>query len=317
MSVQPRNPSVEFFRILLMFGICLLHSAKDGLMPSAALANLFMPCVTGFVFITGWYGVEFSIARVCKLFGVVLGCIPAMFVFDMVAGTEISVIRILQDLRSCWFLWDYLVLMCFAPILNVALSSPQAVRILLPVLVVALGWSYGTGLPVVGPWLPKPSGFGNFTFLMMIGVYLAGALWRRRGWMTNAPNAILFGVCSASGVFAAIGFGKYSSPVSIVFIGAAFLLIVRQQLPCWVARISFFLAPSMFSVYVSHTNVGGFSLLRSIELHLLDRHVAPFAVYFCTAVTIFIACVLMDLFFRRMVILGGLRLARGFIERFR
>ena len=67
-----RDGNVELFRVLLTFGIVWLHSIGFG-MPGKEewLRSMLLPCVVGFVFISGWYGVRFSFKKIVRLYGVV------------------------------------------------------------------------------------------------------------------------------------------------------------------------------------------------------------------------------------------------------
>ena len=63
-----RNPAIELFRVLLMFGICLLHvqTAAGG----GRLTSVLVSCVPGFVMISGWFGIHFSWRKIFMLYGV-------------------------------------------------------------------------------------------------------------------------------------------------------------------------------------------------------------------------------------------------------
>lgn len=54
-----RNASLELFRLVMMFGICLLHAQNSGY-ANRYMTNFLAPCTIGFVFISGWFGVRFS-----------------------------------------------------------------------------------------------------------------------------------------------------------------------------------------------------------------------------------------------------------------
>ena len=65
-----RNASIEFYRVMLMFGICFLHAVGFGGHGEPWVCNVFASCVVGFVFISGWFGVRFSWGKIAKLYGV-------------------------------------------------------------------------------------------------------------------------------------------------------------------------------------------------------------------------------------------------------
>ena len=53
----------DLFRIVMMFGICLIHTCGQGEYRSAILHNLTTPCVVGFAMLSGYFGLQFSLFR--------------------------------------------------------------------------------------------------------------------------------------------------------------------------------------------------------------------------------------------------------------
>ena len=72
-AAHKREESIEAFRVLLMLGICLLHvcGTQCG-HPTQWLANMLYWCVPGFVFISGWFGMRFSLKKIIRLYGLAL-----------------------------------------------------------------------------------------------------------------------------------------------------------------------------------------------------------------------------------------------------
>lgn len=119
-----RNSSVDLYRCLLMFGICLLHSMTQGGHNVPWVANTLYWCVTGFVFISGWYGIRFSFRKVLKLYSISLYCAVMFVILELlVTGEDIGTLS--NILRKVWIIaighWyvnAYVILMCFAPMVN-------------------------------------------------------------------------------------------------------------------------------------------------------------------------------------------------------
>lgn len=87
-----RNPAIEAYRCLLMFGICILHSCHI-FYPNSAYwpKSVLCTCVVGFVFISGWFGVRFSVSKVMKLCGVYAYCLGIVFCWGRLwEGASIS-----------------------------------------------------------------------------------------------------------------------------------------------------------------------------------------------------------------------------------
>ena len=75
-----RDASIELFRCLCMFGVCLLHALDQGgyADPHRGLDNLMTPSVVGFLFISGWFGVKLKLRSLAKLIGIGLYCAAAV-----------------------------------------------------------------------------------------------------------------------------------------------------------------------------------------------------------------------------------------------
>ena len=70
-----RDISIEVFRVLLMFGVCLCHTifvgAKNHVFGLQEwLYGLASGAVDGFVFISGWYGIRLKWRRVLSLYAI-------------------------------------------------------------------------------------------------------------------------------------------------------------------------------------------------------------------------------------------------------
>ena len=81
-----RDCSIDAYRVCLMFGICLLHSITQAGHNVAWAANMLSWCVPGFMFISGWFGIKFSIGKVFKLYGISLYCAVMFVAFDGVVS---------------------------------------------------------------------------------------------------------------------------------------------------------------------------------------------------------------------------------------
>lgn len=65
-----RDARIELYRICLMIGIVFLHV---GYMTTGSFSwqnNIFRWCVDGFVLISGYFGVRFSLKKVVRLYAV-------------------------------------------------------------------------------------------------------------------------------------------------------------------------------------------------------------------------------------------------------
>lgn len=106
-----------------MFGLVLLHVIDQGGARVGAyyIWSLLRPCLVGFVFISGYYGIKFSYAKVIRFILVAIWCALVSSLIAMVMTGDFG--SIFASLKGYWFVWSYLVLMCLAPLINRALES--------------------------------------------------------------------------------------------------------------------------------------------------------------------------------------------------
>ena len=79
-----RNSSIDIYRCLLMLGICMLHAMAQAGHNVPWVANLLSWCVTGFAFISGWFGIRFSAGKLIKLYGISAYCAAAYVGLDVI-----------------------------------------------------------------------------------------------------------------------------------------------------------------------------------------------------------------------------------------
>ena len=186
---QQRNANLEIYRCLLMLGICLLHCISQGGHNVPLANNCFSWCVTGFAFLSGWFGIRFSCKKVVKLYAVSFYCAAIVFAFNFSLRMSGGAREVWNVATGQWYLNAYAVLMCFAPILNegcrslsekFAADRMAAIKLAMPLVLCAFGWSFATTLPVVREYIPKPVGLESYSFLTLIGAYCVARIWRER-----------------------------------------------------------------------------------------------------------------------------------------
>ncbi|MEG2062290.1 MAG: acyltransferase family protein [Kiritimatiellia bacterium] len=297
-----RNSSIELYRVCLMFGICLLHCAYHGGYRQELVVDLLRFCVDGFVFISGYYGLRFAPSKVIRLMGIAAVAITIAWVGGVILGiTEtLSVKRLIKSLISDnWFLYAYLALMLLAPVVDAALNATPTRKlpmILVPFLGLTFVWSYGLTLPIIGSCLPRISGLGSYTFVMMLGVYTVARLCHRFDlgqWLTRRRICCIVPVLL---LIVGMGFGEYDSPFAVSLAMVMFILFSRIQLSRRMGQFVLLLAPSMFAVYLLHDNDTGRFLIREIMKWGVEGYgLSPYLAYPLCAVPIFVGCVLLDI----------------------
>lgn len=285
-----RNAAIELYRCLLMFGIVLMHCVSQGPIVLLLPYRLLMACVTGFVFISGYYGIKCTTSKILHLLITTLVC-SAIGVFACgILGLESDMSIWRYFISGNWFVWAYLVLMVIAPIIDRAVESSGGHCWAIPFLVVVFVWNFLSGMPDIGRLLPKPVGFGSHTFFMMMGVYLAARLFRIYGVEDRIRGLRLSVLLLLGGFLCAVGFSHYDSPISFVFVASLFCLFKRLRLPPFVSNLVLLVAPSMLSVYLLHWSPLGVHILRSME-----SKGGGYGVALLTAVTLFALAILLDI----------------------
>jgi hypothetical protein len=134
-----RDSNVELLRFLLMVGICLLHLLGHGYGLSYFPENnkatlfqlllfcLFFPCVPGFIFISGFYGVRFS-KKIFLIFAqafVIFHVFNILQLLEVLPGTGWSIYQHYDPITThiWWFLTEYICLVFVSPIINAGIES--------------------------------------------------------------------------------------------------------------------------------------------------------------------------------------------------
>lgn len=298
-----REVAGEIFRVALMFGICLIH-VMQGLGAEAFvehpargwLLNLILPCVNGFAFITGYYGIHFRPSKVVRLYAQAFFCGAVAVLIGSLgnfsSGTLLTVVK------QSWFLNAYCLLLLVAPVVNVALDRLpryQLAGVLAPFFVLTFGWSFLTEMPFVQDLLPTTPGLGSLTGLSLLAVYVVARLCRRFdvGRLFTWRRAI-FALIPLF-VAAAIGMSNYSSPVSTAIACICFYGFTRVRWPLWVGRVAIVSGPSIFAVYLLHANGIGVEGILLAHQWLASMGCPADVAYWGLAVTLFVGCLILDI----------------------
>lgn len=300
-----RESFIDTYRAVLMFGICLLHSITQCGHNTAWAANMLAWCVPGFMFISGWFGIRFSIGKVLKLYGISFYCSIMYVAFDVVVSSKVAdyncVIQAYNIAIGQWFLNAYVIVMCLTPMVNLAVER-MTIKEMCPLLVCVFGWSFATTLPVVNRCVPKSVGLTAYSFLTLLGVYIVARFTRRIYDGESGPfyklikkKKVVFLVVGICLIITAIGLGDYNSPFAIAVAGGIFFILKDCGIPVWLGRVCTWLGPSMFTVYLLHSHRHAFGYLTIVHDSLLRKGFSLVAAYLMTALIVFFLCVVADL----------------------
>ena len=289
-----QNGGVESLRLLLMFGITFLHQLGEFGVGGTFLGRACNVCVVGFVFISGWYGIKFSVVKLVRLYGLGLFAAILTAIVLKFPGGEGVIACASKFLGYFWFLHAYAVLMCLSPILNLAFSDDVSEaarrRILVPVLVLVFGYCFLAALPVLRDWMPQFAGNSVHGFLTLVGIYVT-AKWGRVLAVDRVSAKWCAGIALLCLVPCGLGFGKYNSPFALVLAGALFLLLYKLNMSERVGETFAFLGRSMFSVYLLQIGFVGLLLPSKIKMLGFFGYTGAFV----SASSVFLACLGVDL----------------------
>lgn len=311
--VQKRDSSAELYRIALTFGICFLHTITNGGYNTPWFSNIFLSCVNGFAFITGYYGVLFKPSKVVRLFatsifiGLIVygaGCWTGLYSLPTLSVETGKLLR--SILLESWFITAYAILLLVAPMIDGILKwVPRRVLpvVLLPFFLLTFGWSFGLSFPVICGAFPHVPGVGDYTGLSLIATYTCARLIKEFKIEPYFTRKRLLMACILLWGITALGLGGYASPFAIALAATTFYLFKELSLPVWAEKMVHLLSPSTLAIFLLHTSLVGFTFIKYAEKILVEHHVPLLFVYLLTALTIFTACLLIDIPRRLLLLL--------------
>lgn len=302
-----RNKGIELLRVLLMLGICGIHVAAFMGGAWKYLGKTLWPCVVAFVFISGYYGVKFSVKKVVRLCGMGLWCAIVAagltFAFLRGGGTWYEFYRTaFSNYKSFWFLHAYVFMMFFAPIIDAAFTKETALKLGLPILFLVFGWSFAYSFNAARQFVVGMPGFGAQSGLTLVGIYVFARMFRLLEWERCLSSKKAIAILVLALPLTAIRFGIYDSPIALLVAMALFVLASRARIENEsVCAVVAFVTPSLFSIYLLHVNSFGWSVLPQWIKEFMQVRTPSFVVFVGMVFGVFIAGLMIDLI-RRMVI---------------
>lgn len=281
--MKQRKSNLELLRILSMCGIVIMHyfgmggAVQEGGFPHFSwflthfLNSFAIPLVNCFVLISGYFLVHrtvFSLRKPVEL--LIITAFYGLIAYVISLCTDWSVLSaggVLQALfpflaGKRWFVETYIILILFAPFLNVLLLQLKRAhyRLLLSIQLGLFCLWYSLGLSA--PVLDDGYGFLNFITLYLLGGYvrLYGADF---DCFSRRLCAIVYGVCA----LATFVLSYFINPFGYAFVtnilgsAALFLCFLKWELGArpGINRIS----AAAFDVYFVHSDLNTSHLLFS------------------------------------------------------
>lgn len=286
----------------MVMGICFIHAIGKCGENTHWLLPILMPCINGFAFVSGWYGIRFSLGKFFKLILISIFSGLCVLVFAMYFGwmrldTNLeTVILIRQILLGNWYLCAYFLLMLISPGLNMLVEMAARDYKVLHALGIPFGaivlWNWSSMWPYLNRIIPMTPGLGSFTVTSLAITYVVARYLRVKAvqFRTKMLGLVAAGafLAVATGVWA----GCYSSPFAIALAGSTFLCIERIQINVPGRRWIMLLAPSCFPVILIHSNQFGLRFMRVLESALPEMLGARVVL---VAMSVFMISVLLDI----------------------
>jgi len=305
-EAKTRNSGIELLRVILMFGICMCHSVGAGGHIWAPLRNVCMMCTVGFIFITGWYGIHFSLKRIGKLLGIAIFALAVVCIEDLCLNgklTESPAKRLIQ----WWFLNAYIALVVLSPILNsivacLTAEDKKLCREAFASVALISGAVYAIAWPMHCHWVPQvrffltigsPCQFGTICAIYLIARMMNVCRFFDR---MHAIVPVVCVACSCGLAMYSHKFSYYNSPIDLVFAASLFCIFHKFKAGYYkLNQLVATIAPSMFFVYLYHSHGNpGFEILRLFQTLLVDNGMPVFLGWITTALAIFAIGVALD-----------------------
>lgn len=298
-----RNCNIELFRCICMFGVVCIHAFTWTEHVSYRLWALSFPSLIGFIMISAWFGIHFRFRKLVRLIGTVVFCSAITLFFDNGGGGWNGY---LLRIRSYWYVWAYVFVMLFAPVVDGfvenCMKRKDLVCAFISLGILLWGWSFIAMLKV-SPYIPTSAGFNDCSGVILLCVYTFTRLMRRLGWTELIGRNVLplFVMLVISGGIVSCGFRHTNSIFAFVYALAMFLLVIRIPLKGLFEKMCVFLGPSMFSVYLFHVPLSGF--FPSWESTIHSYTLFPHAIcQLGVAIMVFFVSVVLDMPRRLLVV---------------
>lgn len=307
MANKTRDPVIELYRILLMFGICWLHCICQGMWRGMWPRWVLSACVPGFVFISGYFGVRFSVSKTIRLYSVP---IYASLLAPFLGGAFLhgcywkEVIRVWHADGGFWFVHAYVILTIVAPLINKFfenVATCQGVRelfqVLLPIILLVFGWGAALNYNHLRPYVPTSAGLTEASFLTFLAVYSIGRIFGVFELDKRIPVrfAVLCGLLIITLITIVGGpLSAGNNLVTVLLPICVFVVIRPLKLPDMLVRIVLSISPFMFAVYCisgtvyfPFTEPIFFSVIEAIKMWMAFYGASPWVAALIAAVVSF------------------------------
>ena len=249
-----RDCHIEAYRCLCMLGIVGIHAFTWCHNLTRVGWLLCCPALVGFVMISGWFGIHFKWIKILRILGTVGYCVV---VSEILRG-GIGIDAVVRQFKGYWYVWAYIFVMMFAPIVDEFVQKCANRRTLitafLTMATLLWGWAFLSAVPPTMKYLPSVAGFGSGSGVVLLCVYILIRIIKELGWINlldrNLWRPII--LLSITAMFVVAGFRHTSSVFAFGYALSILLIVKRIPINERICRIICWLGPSTFSVYLLH-----------------------------------------------------------------
>ena len=290
---QIRNTNIEVLRFMLMAFICFWHvithgygfkyigkpffTPIDNMGGATFFLTLFCPAVYCFMFISGWYGINFSLRRFFRYVFFAYSCHLLGLIIRYICGepvTHLSIFLYLFPIASSrwWFLTCYVMIFCLAPLIDYGMNiinrrTIKHIIIIMTILEV---------LSITNPAIKMGSTFFGLLYIYILGRYLKKyrVEFKNKHLLTCYVISFvcLWGLCYFTtmlpGIYSRISFLllSYNNPL-IILMAFSLFMIVKNQRPHY-SKITNILLSNVIVIYLLTSTVDDF--LYKYEVYLIN-----------------------------------------------
>lgn len=324
-----RQSNMELLRIVAMLLVLVVHADFSSIgIPLHVSVNLSglsaflrlltesvsIVCVNLFVLLSGWFGIYPKIKSVSSYLFCCLFTFFCIYILMVATGNEAltlkDFIKGVMLYRVNWFIYAYLGLYIFAPVLNAFIDNAgQKMHGAVVLSFIIFQSIFGWGTSFMRDFL------GGYSVISLMGLYLMAryvrlyplALFSKgKGFdmtiyvaMTLLTTvaafcAIYFGTSRAEVIEVVDMFYKYNSP--LVISASVFLLLFFSKLQIGYSRCINWVAASSFAVFLIHTNTYLFPYYTKCVVCITQSYSTLPFIFVISAfiVAVFVVCVLFD-----------------------
>lgn len=316
-SKSVRQSNIELLRIIAIFMVMIAHCnghMAEGSIPAMTanadavvvcrniIGSLASICVVLFVLISGWFSIKPNLKRIATLWTQIFFVYLYVFILQTIiqnhgeVNWKTLVTCFLPFTFSIWFVRAYLLLMLFAPALNLFAKdiSKRGFQLFLAIFTI-MALLYGCIIPSDSAGFNKGLSPLSLIYIYMVGRYLRLYVHSTRSkWFWLCGYVVFSMVIFIGRVIHLPWILYYINPILVLSAISLFMFFVKLDIGY--NRFINWVASSVFTAFILHTRPPVSKWLIDFNVHQLQTlsYINYLGVIFVVLVGFFIIAVLMD-----------------------